>query len=144
MTPSADQPSGHFHQLTEERCRELLASRRQGRIAWNSPDGPQLLPVSYGLHAGQVAFRTAPYGVLSQLRNPTMVAFEIDDIDPEAGTGWSVMLRGRAEAVTRSQDLSLLWGGEVGVPWAPGTRNLYILISEHSISGRAVKAPYAD
>jgi hypothetical protein len=144
MTRSATQPGGHFHRLTEERCRDLLASRRQGRIAWNSPDGPQLLPVSYGLHAGQVAFRTAPYGVLSELREPTLVAFEIDEIDPQAGTGWSVLVRGRAEAVTRSQDLTLLWSGEVGVPWAPGTRNLYILITEHSISGRAVKAPYAD
>jgi hypothetical protein len=144
MTASSPQASGHFQSLSEERCRELLASRRQGRIAWNSPTGPELLPVSYGLHAGQVAFRTAPYGVLSQLRHPTMVAFEIDDINPEAGTGWSVLVRGRAEAVTRSQDLSMLWGGEVGVPWAPGTRNLYILIHERSISGRTVKAPFAD
>ena len=144
MTAYADQTGGHFHTMTAERCRALLASRRQGRIAWESPDGPQLLPVSYGLYNGQVAFRTSPYGVLSELKEPTRVAFEIDDIDPEAGTGWSVLVRGRAEAVTSSRELTMLWTSETGVPWAPGTRNLYILISEHTISGRVVKAPYAD
>jgi nitroimidazol reductase NimA-like FMN-containing flavoprotein (pyridoxamine 5'-phosphate oxidase superfamily) len=144
MTLSPEQTSGHFHALSEERCRELLASRHEGRIAWAAPDGPQLLPVSYALHNGQVAFRTSPYGVLSQLRRPTMVAFEIDDIQSEAGIGWSVLVRGRAQPVTRSFDLATLWGKQEMVPWATGTRNLVILVSEHSISGRAVKAPYAD
>ena len=144
MTAYADQTGGHFQTMDEERCRALLASRRQGRIAWESPDGPQLLPVSYGLYNGQVAFRTSPYGVLSDLKKPTRVAFEIDEIDPDAGTGWSVVVRGRAEAVTSSTELSMLWTSETGVPWAPGTRNLYILVTEHTISGRVVKAPYAD
>jgi hypothetical protein len=30
------------------------------------------------------------------------------------------------------------------VPWATGTRNLFVGIAPHSISGRAVKAPFAD
>ena len=143
-TLSPGQTNGHFHRLPEARCRELLAAQHEGRVAWNAPDGPQLLPVSYGMHNGEVAFRTSPYGVLSMLRGPTLVAFEIDHIDPEAGTGWSVLVRGRAQAVTRSFDLATLWSSDDVVPWATGTRNLFIQISERSISGREVKAPYVD
>ena len=144
MTLSPERTSGHFRALSEERCRELLASHHQGRIAWTAADGPQLLPVSYALHNGDVAFRTSPYGALSQLRRPTMVAFEIDDIQPGNGTAWSVLVRGRAEPVTNASSLAALWSSEELVPWATGTRNLVILIRERSISGRALKAPHAD
>ena len=138
-----EQTSGRFHALSEERCRELLSSRHEGRIAWTAADGPQLLPVSYTLHEGQVAFRTSPYGVLSQLRAPTLVAFEIDDIQPATGVGWSVLVRGRAAPVTGSLALAALWADDELVPWATGTRTLVVLIEEHAISGRAVQAPRA-
>lgn len=141
MTLSARPTAAQFRALTEERCRELLASRHEGRIAWEAPDGPQLLPVSYALHHGEIAFRTSPYGVLSQLRAPTPVAFEIDDLHPADGVAWSVLVRGRAEPVTASIDLAALWGTADLVPWASGTRNLVILVRERSISGRAVTAP---
>jgi uncharacterized protein len=144
MTISPERTSSHFQVLTEDRCRQLLASRREGRIAWAAPDGPQLLPISYALHVGQVVFRTSPYGPLAEFRLPTMVAFEIDQIDSAAGVGWSVLVRGRAQPMTSAYDLAAVWGKEGLVPWATGTRNLVILIDEHSISGRAVRAPYAD
>ena len=142
-TPPAARAPSHFRPLTEERCRELLASRHEGRIAWAAPDGPQLLPVSYVLHRGEVAFRTSPYGVLSQLQRPTLVAFEIDDLRPADGVGWSVLVRGLAEPVTSPSDLSTLWADQELVPWATGTRNLVVLVRERSISGRSVSAPRA-
>jgi nitroimidazol reductase NimA-like FMN-containing flavoprotein (pyridoxamine 5'-phosphate oxidase superfamily) len=144
MTLSARPAATAFHALTEERCRELLASRHEGRIAWEAPDGPQLLPVSYVLHHGEIAFRTSPYGVLSQLQRPTPVAFEIDDLHPDDGVAWSVLVRGRAEPVTSAVDLAALWGTPELVPWATGTRNLVILVTARSISGRAVTARHAD
>lgn len=142
MTLSAEPAAARSQALTEDRCRELLASRHEGRVAWEAPDGPQLLPVSYTLHHGEVAFRTSPYGVLSQLRRPTAVAFEIDDLHPDDGVAWSVLVRGRAEPVTSAVDLAALWGTPELVPWATGTRNLVILITGRSISGRAVRAPH--
>jgi nitroimidazol reductase NimA-like FMN-containing flavoprotein (pyridoxamine 5'-phosphate oxidase superfamily) len=143
MTLSAGPKAVEFHALPEARCRELLASHHEGRIAWEAPDGPQLLPVSYALHHGQIAFRTSPYGVLSQLRLPTPVAFEIDDLHPADGVAWSVLVRGRADPMTTSIDLAALWASSDLVPWATGTRNLVILVTERSISGRAVTAPHA-
>ena len=46
------------------------------------PTAPRVLPVTYGVYAGDIVFRTSPHGVLAQLDNPTVVAFEIDDPRP--------------------------------------------------------------
>ena len=67
------------------------ASARTGmaghRAVACKPVAAEVLPVSHQLFGRRISFRTSPYGVLAALTNPTMVAFEIDDIDMEAGTG---------------------------------------------------------
>jgi nitroimidazol reductase NimA-like FMN-containing flavoprotein (pyridoxamine 5'-phosphate oxidase superfamily) len=143
MTTTAS-TSKSFRPLTEVECQQRLAEHHAGRVAWNAGDGPMLLPVSYQLHLGKVSFRTSPYGALSRLVEPTNVAFEIDEIDRESGTGWDVLVRGRAQAVTSTYTLSTLWKLEGIVPWATGTRNLFISIEPHSVSGRQVRAPFSD
>ena len=88
MTSATGGPptTGQFHEISRARCEELLASRTVGRVAWNSPDGPQLLPVTYAMVKDQVVFRTSPYGVLSQLVRPCQVVFEVDELDHSAAT----------------------------------------------------------
>ena len=143
-TPMSEPSTSHFHELARDRCDELLGSHRSGRVAWTAPDGPTVLPVTYALYNGEVVFRTSPYGPLAALAQPTNVAFEIDEIDQSAGTGWSVLVRGRAEAVVRPYDLARVWAMDGLVPWATGTRNLIIAITPRTVTGRAVKAPFAD
>jgi nitroimidazol reductase NimA-like FMN-containing flavoprotein (pyridoxamine 5'-phosphate oxidase superfamily) len=133
-----------FEELSEARCHELLAGQTTGRVAWNAPDGPQVLPVSYAMDVGDIVFRTSPYGALSQLRVRTNVAFEIDDIDAEHGTGWSVLVRGSAQAVLQPRQLERLWSDEATVPWAAGTRNLFIAITPRAVTGRIVRRPWSS
>jgi hypothetical protein len=71
------------------------------------------------------------------------VAFEIDDIDQVHGTGWSVVAR-RGRGGSGANELVRLWTQPGVVPWAPGTRNLWIGISIKTISGRRFKAPFVD
>lgn len=136
--------SSYFRSLTPAECDERLAQHRAGRVAWNAPDGPMVLPVTYVMHLGKISFRTSGYGALSTLAEPTNVAFEVDEIDMEAGTGWSVLVRGRAQAVTSSYLLSTLWRLDGIVPWATGSRNIFISIDPHSIRGKLVRAPFAQ
>ena len=138
------QPSSHFRDIPRDECEALLAAQRTGRVAWNAPDGPQVLPVTYGVYAGDIVFRTSPHGVLAQLDNPTVVAFEIDDLDQAHRSGWSVVARGRARGIVAPHELVKLWTQPGIVPWAPGIRNLWIGISIRMISGRKVKAPFVD
>ena len=146
MTPTS---SGHetsrFQDLPRSRCEELLASHTTGRVAWNAYDGPEVLPVTYAVYNGDVVFRTSPYGVLAQLAQERCnVAFEIDEIDHENGTAWSVLVRGSSRGVVESFDLVTLWSMEGIVPWATGTRNVFIGITPRTISGRMLKAPFAE
>jgi len=142
-THAVEHPSSHFREIPPGECEAMLRDQTTGRVAWNAPDGPQILPVTYGVVDGDIVFRTSPYGVLAALTHPTRVAFEIDDIDQTHGAGWSVLVRGQAQAVMAPHELVTLWTQPGIVPWAPGIRNLWIGISVTSISGRRVKAPYA-
>ncbi len=131
--------SGRFAEIPKARCEDLLAGHKAGRVAWNSADGPKIMPVTYQYWNGMVVFRTAPEGPLAALTRRTRVAFEIDDIDEKAETGWSVVVLGFSEGITQSYTLSTLW--RTGpVPWAGGVRNVFVTISPQSITGRAVNA----
>jgi nitroimidazol reductase NimA-like FMN-containing flavoprotein (pyridoxamine 5'-phosphate oxidase superfamily) len=136
-------PRSNFAELSLSECEKLLAEHSVGRVGLSAPTGPQILPVTYAYYGKTVVFRTSPYGVLSSLERHTRVAFEIDDIDEERKSGWSVLVLGSAERVTQQYTLSTLWK-EGPVPWASGTRNLFIAITPDSITGRSVGAPLAE
>lgn len=131
-------------ELTAEECQTHLEHATQGRVAWSADGLVHILPISCAVHAGRVTFRTSPYGVLAALEHTSEVAFEVDQIDLATGTGWSVVVQSRAQAVVMSEDLLDLWARPDLVPWAPGTRNVFISITPHHLSGRRVQAPGTD
>jgi hypothetical protein len=53
------------------------------------------------------------------------------------------LVLGSAERVTREYTLTSLWK-DGPVPWAEGTRNLFIMITPETITGRTVGPPPAD
>lgn len=138
-----DRPESRHRELSRPECQERLGSHSMGRVAWSAGGEQYILPVSYAMNAGHVVFRTSPHGALAQLLRPTNVAFEIDQVDEAAETGWSVVVHGRAQGVALPQELALLWARSDIVPWAPGTRNTFISIDPQTISGRTVGAPFA-
>jgi uncharacterized protein len=131
--------SGRFAALSEAECRELLQQHTVGRVGWQAPDGPSILPVNYAFRENTVYFRTMAYGELASLARRSRVAFEVDGIDEASGSGWSVLVRGSTEGVTPSWTLTSLWA-EGPVPWAGGNRTLFIAITPTSITGRRVQA----
>jgi uncharacterized protein len=136
-------PTGSFGELSEAECKQLLAQHTAGRVGFMVGDGPQILPVTYQYRTGSVIFRTSPYGPLAGLVRRTSVAFEIDGIDEQNKSGWSVLVLGFAEAMTHDYLLASAW--ETGpVPWADGVRNLFIEIKPRKISGRAVRSASRD
>ena len=96
-SPGASQR--RFSSLPATECLARVQARTIGRVGWNSPDGPQILPVTYVLRDGMIVFRTAPYGALAELRDAHRVAFEVDEFDLVARTGWTVLVRGMIQAV---------------------------------------------
>ena len=141
-SPSDQNSPGSFAELSEAECQELLAQHTAGRVGFMAPEGPQILPVTYQYRNHRVIFRTSRTGVLSGLARRTSVAFEIDEIDERNHSGWSVLVLGFAKAMTHNALLTTAW--ESGpVPWAGGTRTLFIEITPRTISGRSVQAASA-
>ena len=91
-----------LEKLDGAECLRLISPGGIGRIAFTGRYGLTVLPVNYKLHDGAIVFRTAqdsPTG--EDLRTGIahaeyQVAFEIDQIDPETRSGWSVLIHGPA------------------------------------------------
>lgn len=127
-----------LHALNESECRALLADRQVGRVAVMTPDGPHIVPVNYALVDDSVVVRTSPFTVLATYAPSSTLAFEIDDLDNSTRTGWSVLVRGKAEVVFDSRELEYVrrvWQPE---PWADGSRNVHVRIWICDLTGRSV------
>ena len=118
---------GHFSVIEPDECWALLRQRQVGRIGWVYQDQPQILPVTYLVVDHGLTFRTAAASSLAAITGS--VVFEIDDIDEETQTGWSVVARGQISTVDGPTQVE---------PWAPGVRDQMRLITVDHVSGRAV------
>lgn len=124
--------------LAVEECLRLIDEAPVGRVAFVHDGVPTILPVNHRLAGWRVVFRTA-YG--SKLTAATMerpVAFEVDGYDPERRTGWSVLVRGSAEAVwSRESEAEL---DELGLaPWADALeRDRWVAIHPDEVTGRRI------
>ncbi|MBX6383432.1 MAG: pyridoxamine 5'-phosphate oxidase family protein [Microbispora sp.] len=133
-------PAGmpRLDKLGHDECLRLISPGGVGRVAFNNPSGPVILPVNYTIEQGCVLFRTALGGPMdADLRTGIegadfMVAFEVDRIDESTREGWSVLVRGGAHHVTGDVHKDAVES------WAGGDRPIYIRISPVEITGRRI------
>jgi uncharacterized protein len=130
--------AGTFQELPPEECRELLTIKSVGRVGFDGPDGPQVLPVNYVFHRRSIFFRTAAGSALAAAMRDRRVAFEIDEIDDFLQGGWSVLIVGDADLVEDEDLIVELWGDQGPKPWAPGVRTLFVQIQPIRVTGRRV------
>ena len=85
--------------------------------------------------------RTLPDGLLAELAQPTSVALEVDELDQQTRSGWSIVLHGHTSAVREPDELADLWASDSPVPWVSGMRTLFIRIRPDTVAGRIVRRP---
>jgi hypothetical protein len=125
--------SPHLVDLEADECWSLAASRPVGRLAWAGPHGPTVIPVNFTATGSEVIVRTTAYSEVARECDDALVAFEVDDVDPSAHSGWSVLFRGRARL-------------EYGAPkdetehevWLSGPRSLRLRIAVTEVTGRRI------
>ena len=124
--------------LDHDECMALLASVPIGRVAMIDSGEIAVLPVNHVVQDGRVCFRTAPGAKLDAGIMQHVATFEADDFDAEAGTGWSVLVKGRADLVTDADELERL--RESGVrPWSnPTFRTNWVTMHATSVTGRRI------
>lgn len=133
-----------MEQLSEQESLRLAAGAAVGRIGFTGRYGPVVLPVNFKLIDGAVVFRTDNESALEEdLRTGITdaeyrVAFEIDEIDRTARTGWSVMIQGAAHYVEEPKERAAAAAARID-PWVGGEKDVYIRIRPTLVSGRRVR-----
>lgn len=126
--------------LDEDECLALLARAEIGRIVFTQHALPAVQPVNFALSDGDIVFRTSPASRLAKAAADTIVAFEIDEFDIAAKTGWSVVAVGPARHVVDPGDAAALEALPLHT-WAPGERDYFIRIRPELITGRRIGGP---
>lgn len=133
----APTPAARLRDLTPEQCWELVRSVPVGRLAWQGPRTPTVIPVNFTVDDGSIRIRTTAYSEAGQQCDDSPVAFQVDSIDAESRTGWSVLLRGHAYAEYPDRASS---SGTDPDTWLSGPRTLHLRVEVDEISGRTVGA----
>ena len=97
-----------------------MAGSRLGRIAVTIGAVPAIFPVHYRLLEGHIVFSTGDGTNLHTAAANTVVAFEVDDVDPLWTSGWSVLVVGVARELR--DDVAIASALEEAPNlWEPGT-----------------------
>lgn len=105
MTESATDRHG-LEVLSMSQCLALLRSRPLGRLAYLDRGGPTVVPVNHVVDGPSVVLRSLGGGKTDAALHGQSVAFQLDEHDPARGTGWSVLVRGRAVPVDDPEEIA--------------------------------------
>ncbi len=136
LRPFDSGDAGALAALDPSTCLELLAAHSVGRLAYVARAGvPDVVPVNYALHGDELLVRSGPGPKLQAAERGEVVAVEVDDIDEDSRTGWSVVVAGRtrrlhvSEAAALPQDV-------LPEAWAGGPRSAVLSVRRSRVTGR--------
>jgi nitroimidazol reductase NimA-like FMN-containing flavoprotein (pyridoxamine 5'-phosphate oxidase superfamily) len=155
VQPAAEPPDAE--ELTVQECWHLLGTEEVGRLAVSVGHHPDVFPVNYAIDTDAVAddpvhpdpahhgaaagrsivLRTEGGTKLAGAVLAPEVAFEVDRVDADTRSGWSVVCKGRAEEVTALGETERL--ERLGLrPWAGPPKTRWVRIRPFSVTGRRV------
>jgi nitroimidazol reductase NimA-like FMN-containing flavoprotein (pyridoxamine 5'-phosphate oxidase superfamily) len=122
-------------ELGKAECLRLLAGHEIGRVVFTDAALPAAQPVTYLLDDEEIVFRTSGGGKLAAATRNAVVAFQVDRIDTDTRTGWTVLGVGQAYEVVVPDRLAEL-AERMPTPWAPNRTAHTIAIPLQRLSGR--------
>jgi uncharacterized protein len=132
--PAAREPQD-LQVLTRGECLALMATTPIGRVVFTDQALPAIQPVNFILDGDDVVIRTRPGSKLAAATRRAVVAFEVDDLDPVTGTGWTITVIGQALPVRNADEIDRLSRLALR-PWSPEPLPHYIRIHTHRMTGR--------
>ncbi len=119
--------------LDRAECLALLDSARVGRVVYTHRAMPAVEPVRFSVRDDAVVFAASSGSALYAGARDTVVAFEVDDFDPDLGAGWYVTVLGWAVEAGDAAVLAL-----PVCTWTPTAGKRFLRIPMASISGQRV------
>jgi len=126
--------------LDQAQCLDLMRTATIGRVAFTQGALPAVQPVTFALGDEEVFIPTHPGSKVAAAAKGAVVAFEVDDVDPEGRTGWNVTVVGPSRVISEPAKVARL--DRLGVrPWARGRgRHCYIGITISLVQGRRLRS----
>jgi hypothetical protein len=124
--------------LESRQCWDLLRQVSVGRLAVWIDDHPDIFPLNYTVDHGTLVFRTDEGTKLSGALGGTPVALEADGVDAVTGMAWSVVVKGKAAAVTGIEGV-LETASLYLFPWQAGKKDHFVRVTPDSVTGRRFK-----
>jgi nitroimidazol reductase NimA-like FMN-containing flavoprotein (pyridoxamine 5'-phosphate oxidase superfamily) len=121
-------------QLTDTACLQLLATVRVGRVALTQHALPVVLSVSFALDGASLVLRTRRDSVLARSRDDIVVAFEASELDPESGSGWSVLVTGTMQKIIEPNEIERALQSPPS-RWSTDDHHVFVRITPGLISG---------
>jgi nitroimidazol reductase NimA-like FMN-containing flavoprotein (pyridoxamine 5'-phosphate oxidase superfamily) len=138
MAPSARDARTGIEIIHRDECLRLLEADSIGRLAVIAGGVPAIFPVNYAVDGDGIVLRTDP-GTKLDAAGRWSASFEIDAFDRETRTGWSVVVTGRLEEVTRFNSATLQRIQRLSVdPWAGGAKDHWLRLAARQVTGRRV------
>lgn len=125
--------------LSREECLALLRQAVVGRIVFTANALPAILPVNFTVDVDDsIVIKTGSQTRLATAGAGTVVAFEVDELDPVTLSGWSVVVTGLLKAVRDAIEVAHL--DRLGLrSWVPAERDRYLRLPPELVTGRRVR-----
>lgn len=124
--------------LSRRECLDLLRGEEVGRVVFTERALPAIMPVSYAVLDGDVIMATSIGSRLARAARGSVLAFEVDHLDPATRTGWSVVVTGMPDYVVHPREQSRVLA--VLNTWAPGRHDLLLRLPITVVTGRRIEA----
>jgi uncharacterized protein len=120
--------------LTEDECWHLLSLHTIGRVGVLVNGAPEIYPLNFTTAGRSIIFRTDPGNKLRGLDSGRPICFEVDGLDFEHETGWSVLVKGSgaemsADEIDEKTRAHLML-------WSLGEKAHWVRISPKEVTGR--------
>jgi len=133
-TPAA-QPT--LVELSPYECWQLVEEPIPiARVVWTDGRAATIVPVNYAVADGALWFQSTPGSRLARECNGRQVLVEIDSVDADTRSGWSVIVTGVAQNVEGAEVPNFL--GELQV-WPRGPRTTFVRVHPDEITGRRLQ-----
>jgi nitroimidazol reductase NimA-like FMN-containing flavoprotein (pyridoxamine 5'-phosphate oxidase superfamily) len=127
--------------LSAARCERLLRAGVFGRVAFQTPSGPEIVPVNYAVLDDAIVIRTEPTSLLGKHADGQSLVFEIDLVDYPRWQGWSVVAKGTGQRLA-TDDLGPPTTRPR--PWADGQRTVIVRLAWTELSGRRLGSGHGE
>ena len=129
-----------LERIDRAECLALISAEEVGRLAISDFGSPAIFPVNYVMDGETPVFRTDP-GTKLDRGTRSRACFEVDAFDRATRSGWSVVLFGRLEEVTKFDASTLHRVQALPIdPWAGGEKQHWMRVLPDRITGRRISA----